>query len=74
MIRNKIIAIAFLCLVGALTFHSPAHPSVGAGTIEGNSSLLKYEVKDVFVGNLMQKVEINNPSDYEVTTENSSFR
>ena len=67
MIRNKIIAIAFLCLVGALTFHSPAHPSVGAGTIEGNSSLLKYEVKDVFVGNLMQKVEINNPSDYEVT-------
>ena len=67
MIRNKIIATAFLCWVGALAFHSPAHPSVGAESIEGNSSLLKYEVKDVLVGNLMQEVEINNPSDYEVT-------
>jgi hypothetical protein len=67
MIRNKIIAIAFLCLVGALAFHNLAHPSVDAETIEGNSSLLKYEVKDVFVGNLTQKVEINNPSNYEVT-------
>ena len=67
MIRNKIIAIAFLCCVGALAFHSPAYPSVGAETIKGNSSSLKYEVKDVFVGNLMQKVEINNPSEYEVT-------
>jgi len=67
MIRNKIIAIAFLCLVGTLTFHSLAHLSVGAETSEGNSSLLKYEVKDMFVGNLTQKVEINNPSNYEVT-------
>jgi hypothetical protein len=67
IIRNEIIAIAFLCLVGALAFHNLAHPSVDVETIEGNSSLLKYEVKDVFVGNLTQEVEINNPSNYEVT-------
>lgn len=59
-------AIALLCLVSVSLLYPFIFPSLLAATQSENSSLLKYEVDDVFVGSLKHTVRIHNPTSHRV--------